>query len=194
MSEHRFIPSIDAGPEEIKKQKEIINREGSEGSLAVQIGNESEQEKLYFERRNEGKYLNLESYIRANKIIIASAEEIGTEPFMKNLPAGTGVLLNGNFLTCEDINKGPKEYQGHTVIYVDGQKNLSLAYIKEQGIASLQSNNLSRRKEVVEELKSLNFILQDYDSIVKPFAHEVIKYVKSNKEAQEKEKRDSFDF
>ena len=38
-----FHASIDAGPEEIRKQKEIINNEGVESNVAIQIGTEDEQ-------------------------------------------------------------------------------------------------------------------------------------------------------
>lgn len=187
MSEHRFNPLIDASPEEIKKQKEIINNEGTEGSATVQIGTEDEQKKLDIERENEGKYLDLASCIVAKKQTIISVDEI-PENEKGRLEKGVCYLQHGNLLG--------DDFEGNSLIFIDRDNNISFVYFKENSVKSLDGipDPYSRAAEIAKQLVELGFVMKKEDHFVLPLVKQVESYKKNKEEKEKAEIKENFAF
>lgn len=210
MSEPRFnfIPSIDAGSEEIKKQKDIINKDGFEGNAAVIIGNENETDNIQKRIEKEGITKDLASYITLNKEIIIPKDDVPLFEGKLRKPLVPGTLIYPTRISNERTTSIDNcvfcyvDKDGNIAEIVITPKNISEfredrdLYEESEGNIKLKNSNISFiYNKIIEKLKELGFMEPDHFTgmDLRDLVDEKI-YLRSEKDLDESKKSQDQEF
>lgn len=161
-TQFNFNPSIDAGPEEVKKIKERLNNEGMEGRAAVIVGTEKETEVIQKRIEKEGCTKDLASYIHLHKEILIKKDVIPEFEGKLRKPIVPGTLIFPNQITNE--RSAAKSVFRKTICYVDKNGDIAEVIVDPAAIADFNENAELRRgdfNKIVEEFKKLGFTEPD---------------------------------
>ena len=170
-----FHSSIDAGPEEMQKQKAIINNEGREGNAAVLIGSGEELPILHERLESEGIAKDLASYIALHKKVLVNHEKIPTD-------------------VSEQLVPGMSFWFGkYGYVFVDKDRNIACVNVDLMKIADKEQGRAIHR-DSNSEFEKLGFAFID-DSNIETTMFKLIST--EEREAADKaeiEKKSSFSF
>jgi hypothetical protein len=124
--------------ENIKKDKEEINKEGWEGNAAVLIGKKEELEVLRERLEKEGRTADLGTYIRLYKEILLSQDDPEMAE-LKDVTEGAEGLVFEKYLVSPD---------GSSIRYVDREGNVASVSIDARKIAAY--------RKLTEEMEHLD--------------------------------------
>lgn len=116
------------GSEEYQRDKEVLNKEGfvkdEGGEGAVFVGTKEEAEAARKRAETEGQAPDLESYVRLNKEVLCSKEEL-----IEVLSTGDidkfNSAPNGSILNCVTWFEGKDNYEVGFFYYKDNQGNIA---------------------------------------------------------------------